>query len=151
MVGRPQLLCHLIEEANKVYVNFCSIDNRDEWKQNTTSQTKLETLQTSTIKARNAEQKLDKRRSLETPLTTEYFCFLFFLLVALYNYNGLVAPRLSLCNFWFLFVFWVCSLQLFRMPCASWEGYSTNLQGLVKTRPRAEISTSQHRSGRTYH
>jgi len=34
--------------------------------------------QTSTIKARNAEQKLGKRRSLETPLTTEYFCFLFF-------------------------------------------------------------------------
>jgi len=45
------------------------------------------------------------------------------LLLALYNYNGLVAPRLSLYNFWFhfnrfAFVFCVCSLQLFRTPCA---------------------------------
>jgi len=45
------------------------------------------------------------------------------LLLALYNYNGLVAPRLSLYNFWiqftqFVFVFWVSSLQLFRTPWA---------------------------------
>jgi len=40
------------------------------------------------------------------------------LLLALYNYNGLVAPRLSLYNFWFVFLFWLCSLQLFRTPCA---------------------------------
>jgi len=37
--------------------------------------------------------------------------------LALYNYNGLLAPRLSLYNFWFqftrFFVFWVSSLQLF--------------------------------------
>jgi len=32
------------------------MDGREELKQNTTSQTNLETLQTSTIKARNAEQ-----------------------------------------------------------------------------------------------
>jgi len=43
------------------------------------------------------------------------------LLLALYNYNGLVAPRLSLYNFWFCFtrfVFLVCSLQLFLTSCA---------------------------------
>jgi len=35
-----------------------------------------------------------------------------------YNYNGLVAPRLRLYNFWFVLVFWMCSLQLLRTPCA---------------------------------
>jgi len=48
-------------------------------------------------------------------------------------------------------VFWLCSLQLFRTPCAWKEGYSTNLHGLGKTRPRVEFSTYQHRSGRTYY
>jgi len=44
------------------------------------------------------------------------------LLMALYNYNGLVAPTLSLDNFRFqltrFFVFWLCSLQIFHTPCA---------------------------------
>jgi len=49
-------------------------------------------------------------------------CYVFFfwygvLLMALYNYTGFVAPRLSLYNFWFhiysvCFVFSVCSLQI---------------------------------------
>ena len=57
--------------------------------------------------------------------------------MAFYNYSVLVAPQLSLFNVWFrltrfVFVFWMCSLQLFRAPCAWWEGYSTNLQGLGK-------------------
>jgi len=43
--------------------------------------------------------------------------------LALYNYNGLVAPGLSLYNFWVhfhsvCFVFWLYSLQLLRTPCA---------------------------------
>ena len=54
------------------------------------------------------------------------------LLLALYNDYGHVAPRLRLHDFWFhftwfVFVFWVCSLQLFGTPCAWWEGYSANL------------------------
>jgi len=44
------------------------------------------------------------------------------LLLALYDYNGLVAPILSSYNFWFqftrFFVFCVCSLQLLRTLCA---------------------------------
>jgi len=35
-----------------------------------------------------------------------------------------------------VFVFWLCSLQIFRTPWAWSEGYSASLQGLGKTRPR---------------
>jgi len=41
--------------------------------------------------------------------------------------------------------------MFFRTPCAWKEGYSTNLQGLGKARPRVELQTYQHQSGRTYH
>jgi len=45
------------------------------------------------------------------------------MMLALYNYNGLVAPGLSLYNFWVhfhavCFCVWLCSVQLFRTPCA---------------------------------
>ena len=46
---------------------------------------------------------------LERP---QFFFWYGGLLLALYNYNGLVAPRLSLYNFWFVFVLWMC-------PCNS--------------------------------
>ena len=62
------------------------------------------------------------------------------LLLVLYNYSGFAAPRLSLHNFWFhftwfVFVFWVCFLQLFRTPCAWQEDHSANLRDLAKTWP----------------
>jgi len=78
------------------------------------------------------------------------------LLLALYNYNGLVVPRLSLCNFWFsfhsvcLYVLGVFTAAL-RTPCMWWGGCSNNLQDLGKTQPRVELSTYQYRSGRTYY
>jgi len=76
--------------------------------------------------------------------------------MALYDYSGLVAPRLSLYNACFhfdsvCFVIWMCSLQLLCSPCAWEESCSTNLQGLGKTRPRDELSTYQQRGRRTYH
>jgi len=42
-------------------------------------------------------------------------------------------------------------MQLLRTPCAWQESYGINLQGLGKTWLRVELSTYQHRSGRTYH
>ena len=63
-------------------------------------------------------------------------------MLALYNNNGLVAPRLCLYNFWFQFTRFlvlVSSLQFFRTPCAWQEGYSTSLQGHGKTRPRRTL------------
>jgi len=53
-------------------------------------------------------------------LCSRFFFGMVVLLLALYNCNGLVAPRLCLYNFWFVFVFLVCSLQLFHIPCA-WQ------------------------------
>ena len=71
-----------------------------------------------------ARCRLHKKNALSVRLVmkTRGCFFVFFwcsgLLLVLYNYIGLVAPRLSLHNFWFVFVFWVCSLQPFRTLCA---------------------------------
>jgi len=48
-----------------------------------------------------------------------YSCWYGALLLALYNYNGLVAPRLSFYNFWFLFVLWVGVYFVVRCYLAS--------------------------------
>ena len=75
--------------------------------------------------------------------------------MALCNYTGLVASRLSLYNVCFHFTRF-CVLDVLPVGLVRKLQYQftigiENLQGLGKIWPRVEVSTYQHRGGRTCH
>ena len=111
------------ELANDSSVNLCSDNN--------TERTSLCFYDNVEIIFKTTQTALSSMPPLDfISICQDSFLIWGFLLKALYNYNGLVA--LNVYNFWFhftrlVFVFWVCSLQLFRASCAWSEGYSASL------------------------